>query len=182
MQAWELWQEGFWLWQDSLEPISSERQQSCTDKEMALVRGDPGALLIHPHSLSSLSSTLLFIPPPLNSFFLRLPNPSQIPPQYTHSLSFLCPFQHEQTHRPTQGAPPASPQTHFPPITLMQHTELPLAVHPSPATPIPAVLCPLLGLHHLWAGAQGEAALPLQQQEECLGGTVSGEDWAEWVL
>lgn len=68
LQAWELWQEGFWLWQDSLEPISSERQQSCTDKEMALVRGDPGALLIHPHSLPSLSSTLLFIPPLIELF------------------------------------------------------------------------------------------------------------------
>lgn len=93
LQAWELWQEGFWLWQDSLEPISSERQQSCTDKEMALVRGDPGALLIHPHSLPSLSSTLFFIPPPpLNSFFLRLPNPSQIPPRYTPSIYPLSEF------------------------------------------------------------------------------------------
>lgn len=48
----------------------------------------------HPPSLPlfSLFNIALYPPPSLNSFFLRLPNPSQIPPRYTPSIYPLSEF------------------------------------------------------------------------------------------
>lgn len=153
LQGWELWQEDSWLWQDLLAPISSERQQSCLEEEMVLVRGDLAALLIHPHSLPSLSSILLFIPP-LNPFFPRLPKPSQIPPQlclslwafFVHSSMSRPPGRHK---KPLQPLP--KPVSHPSPCCSIwssrqqcTHPQPPHSCCPVPTSRTPAPLCMLL--------------------------------------